>query len=442
LACIQKADGDFPQNSWIDGRAYWSGVQLDEIASPVLLAWRLQREGKLTTFNPWHMIAKATRYLLLQGPVTGQERWEEQSGYSPSTLAVVIAALVCAAEFARGRGEDDTAEFILAYADWLACHIEEWTVTSRGELVPGKPRHYVRITPSGPRVIDPHPDVDTLEIQLANGAGRHPARNVVGGDFLHLVRLGIRDAHDPVILDSLDVIDQVLRRELPQGPCWRRYNHDAYGQKADGSAFDGTGVGRSWPILTGERGHYELAAGRDPLPYITVLERMANQGGMLTEQLWDEGDLSDGSCKCGQPTGAAMPLCWSHAEYISLVRSRRDGVVFDRIEPAYERYVAAPVQSRHEIWTFRHQTRHIPREKTLRLLTGAHAVVHWTSDGWKDAHSLETQSSGLADLFFADLRTAELPAGAIIEFTFQWPEAGNWEGRNFSVLIERPRTGP
>jgi glucoamylase len=436
LACIQKADGDFPQNSWIDGRAYWSGVQLDEIASPVLLAWRLQREGKLTTFNPWHMIAKATRYLLLQGPVTGQERWEEQSGYSPSTLAVVVAALVCAAEFARGRGEDDTAEFILAYADWLACHIEEWTVTSRGELVPGKPRHYVRITPSDPRVIDPHPDVDTLEIQLANGAGRHPARNVVGGDFLHLVRLGIRDAHDPVVLDSLDVIDQVLRRELPQGPCWRRYNHDAYGQKEDGSAFDGIGVGRSWPILTGERGHYELAAGRDPLPYITVLERMANQGGMLTEQLWDADDLSDGSFKRGQPTGSAMPLCWSHAEYISLVRSRRDGVVFDRIEPAYERYVAAPVQSRHEIWTFRHQTRHIPREKTLRLLTGADAVVRWTSNGWKDAHPLETQSSGLADLFFADLPTAELPAGTVLEFTFQWPEAGKWEGRNFSVLIE------
>ena len=243
LACIQKADGDFPQNSWIDGKAYWSGVQLDEIASPILLAWRLQREGKLTTFDPWHMIAKATRYLLLQGPVTGQERWEEQSGYSPSTLAVVIAALVCAAEFARGRGEDDTSELILAYADWLSSHIEDWTVTSRGELVPGKPRHYVRITPCDPTAIDPHPDVDALEIQLANGAGRHPARNVVGGDFLHLVRLGIRNAHDPLVLDSLEVIDRVIRRELPQGPCWRRYNHDAYGQKEDGSAFDGTGVG-------------------------------------------------------------------------------------------------------------------------------------------------------------------------------------------------------
>ena len=437
LACIQKADGDFPQNSWIDGRAYWSGVQLDEIASPILLAWRLQREGRLSTFDPWNMIAKASRYLLLQGPVTGQERWEEQSGYSPSTLAVVIAALVCGAEFARRRGEDGAAELILAYADWLAAHLEDWTVTSRGELVPGKPRHYVRITPSDPKSIDPHPDVDALEIQLANGAGRHPARNVVGGDFLHLVRLGIRDADDPLVLDSLEVIDRVLRRQLPQGPCWRRYNHDAYGQKDDGSAFDGTGVGRSWPILTGERGHYELAAGRDPLAHINALERMANSGGMLAEQLWDDDDSPGGSFRRGDPIGSANPLCWSHAEYLSLVRSRGDGVVFDRVEPAYQRYVAQPVPSGHEIWSFRHQTRHIPRKKTLRLLTEAPAIVRWSSDAWRNVHDSQTRLSGLPNLFFVDLPTETLPAAAVIEFTFRWPEAEKWEGQNFRVFLGR-----
>jgi glucoamylase len=381
------------------------------------------------------MIAKATRFLMLQGPVTGQERWEEQSGYSPSTLAILIAALVCAAEFATLRGEDETAKLILAYADWLAAHLEDWTATSRGELVPGKPRHYVRITPADPQAIDPHPDVNALEIQLANGAGRHPARNVVGGDFLHLVRLGIRDANDPLVLDSLEVIDRTIRRELPQGPCWRRYNHDAYGQRDDGSAFDGTGVGRSWPILTGERGHYELAAGRDPLPYINVLELMANEGGMLTEQLWDDDDLPEGKFRRGEPTGAAMPLCWSHAEYLSLVRSRRDGVVFDRVEPAYQRYVAQPVASDYEIWSFRHQTRHIPPGKTLRLLAGARAVVRWSDDAWRNAHDAETKSSALSDLFFADLPAADLAVGTVIIFTFHWSETGKWEGKNFSVTI-------
>ena len=140
LAAIQEADGRFPQNSWINGNAYWCGVQLDEIAVPILLAWRLQREGvPLGRFNPCVMILRAAGYLIRQGPVTAQERWEENSGYSPSTLATVIAGLVCAAEFAKQRDDTGTADFILQYADWLAAHIEEWTVTTAGELVGGFP---------------------------------------------------------------------------------------------------------------------------------------------------------------------------------------------------------------------------------------------------------------------------------------------------------------
>jgi len=161
-------------------------------------------------------------------------------------------------------------------ADWLSTHLEEWTVTSRGELVKGKPRHYVRITPADPKQAVATSNPDEADIFLANGSGQHPARNIVGGDFLHLVRLGVRAANDPVIVDSLAVIDQVLKRDLPQGPCWRRYNHDGYGQKADGSAYDGSGEGRCWPILTGERAHYELAAGRNPSPYIEAMEKFAN----------------------------------------------------------------------------------------------------------------------------------------------------------------------
>src|ERR1043165_1429893 len=178
----------------------------------------------------------------------------------------------------------DTAAFILDYADWLSAHVEDWTVTNRGELVPGKPRHYIRINPADPDQPQVFSDPDTAMIQLANGGGLHPARNVVRADFLDLVRLGVRDANDPLIVESLAVIDRILKRDLPQGPCWRRYNHDGYGQKEDGSAYDGTGIGRCWPLLTGERGHYELAAGRDPLPFIRTMEAFANVGGMLPEQ--------------------------------------------------------------------------------------------------------------------------------------------------------------
>jgi glucoamylase len=433
LAALQRPDGSFPQNSWIDGTAYWSGLQLDEIAAPILLAWRLSRQCALGLVDPCTMILRAAAHLILQGPVTGQERWEENAGYSPSTLATVIAGLVCAAEFAKERRETSTANFIFAYADWLAAHVEGWTVTTQGELLDGVPRHYIRINPADPIAPDPHADPNATTIQIANGGGLHPARNVVGGDFLHLVRLGIRSAEDPVVRDSIEVIDRVLKRDLPQGPCWRRYNHDGYGQKDDGSAFDGTGVGRSWPILTGERGHYELATGRDPLLFITAMENFANQGGMISEQLWDADDLVNGRMKRGCATGAAMPLCWSHAEYVSLVRSRRDGVCFDRVDPAFQRYVANPAPHQHEIWSLRHPLRRLAHGKILRIILPAEANIIWTVDQWATTNTSDTHHEGALNLWFADFSTAHWPVGSFIEFTFFWGAHRRWEGKNWQV---------
>jgi glucoamylase len=437
LAAMQEPDGSFPQNSWINGQAYWPGLQLDEIAAPILLAWRLQRAGVHSgQFDPAVMIFRAAAYLILRGPVTTQERWEENSGYSPSTLATVIASLVCAADFARQNARAATAEFILAYADWLSAHVEEWTVTTAGDLVDGLSRHYVRINPTDPENPDPHADPNTTMLALANGGGVHPARHIVGGDFLQLVRLGLRAADDPLVGDSVAVLDRILRRELPQGPSWRRYNHDGYGQKADGGAFDGSGVGRSWPILTGERGHFEIAAGRDALPFITALERFANAGGLLTEQLWDDDDLPNRGFKRGQPTGAAMPLCWSHAEYISLVRSRRDGVCFDRIEPAFERYVLRPTINRCEFWSFRHPLRRLPPGKILRILLADAARIAWSVDGWASTQSIDTTQNDLLRVEFADLPIALLPRRQRVEFTFFWKDSQRSEGRNFAVVVD------
>jgi glucoamylase len=270
-------------------------------------------------------------------------------------------------------------------------------------------------------------------LAVANGGGTHPARNIVGGDFLHLVRLGIRAADDPLVRDSIAVMDRVLKRDLPQGPGWRRYNHDGYGKKEDGSAFDGTGVGRSWPILTGERGHYELAAGRDPKPFIAAMEKFANDGGMISEQLWDADDL--GGMRRGLPTGAAMPLCWSHAEYVSLERSAHDGVCFDRVEPAFQRYVANPVKRLHEMWSARHPIRHLPAGKILRLIVTADATIVWSADGWASTHQADATPVSALNLWFADLATKDCPDGSVIEFTFFWKGAQRWEGRNYSVAL-------
>jgi len=435
MACVQAPDGSMPQNSTITGKPYWKGMQLDEVAVPILLAWRVRRATALRQFDPWTLVSRASGYIMLNGPVTEQERWEENAGYSPSTLAAVIAALVCAAEFAGDRDDRAAADFLLVYADWLSSHLEEWTVTAQGELVKGTPRHFVRIVPAIPQRSDGADDPSTSTIQIANGGGQRDARNIVSGDFLQLVRLGVRSPHDPLVIDSIAVIDHVLKQDLPQGPCWRRYNHDGYGQKADGAAFDGTGIGRSWPILTGERGHYELAAGRDPMPYIHAMETFANPGGMLPEQLWDAADVPAKHMTFGKPTGSAMPLCWAHAEYMSLVRSARDGMCFDRIEPAYQRYVVRSAADAHDIWTACHAIRRMRHGKILRIIVNAHAAMTWTADGWVSISTVDTTPIGALHAWFVDVPTERHQLGSLIEFTFYWKERQQWEGRNFSVLM-------
>src|ERR1051326_7536867 len=205
------------------------------------------------------MVRSGAGFLIRHGPATQQERWEECSGYSPSTLAATIAALICAADFADSYRDEEDATFIRDYADFLESHIEKWTVTTEGTLVPGIPRHYIRINPGG---IHSWADEDPNCARLVLGNQRPGdrveffANTIVDAGFLELVRYGIRDAHDPVIEDSVRVVDKILKVDTPFGPCWRRYNHDGYGQRADGSAFNVWGVGRAWPLLTGERGHY------------------------------------------------------------------------------------------------------------------------------------------------------------------------------------------
>jgi glucoamylase len=433
LACVQETNGEMPQNSWINGSAYWKGKQLDEVSAPILLAWRLHKADALCLFDPWTLVSRAAGYLILHGPVTEQDRWEENSGYSPSTLAVMIAALVCAAEFAQARADSDAASVALSYADWLEDHVEEWTVTNCGELVRGIPRHYIRITPADPTDTTSQPDPNNAVLQIANGGGKHPAHNIVGGDFLHLVRFGVRKPTDPLIVNSLAVIDRVIKHDLPQGPCWRRYNHDGYGQKDDATAYDGAGTGRCWPLLTGERGHYEVACGRDPMPFIRALENFANAGGMLPEQVWDADDLPHMRMKRGSPAGSAMPLCWAHAEYIKLVRSNRDKACIDRIAPVFDRYVRNRTKSKFEIWTFAHRTARIPTGKTLRIITGPPATIRWSWDGWATMADTEARKTSLG-CWFADLHTSELEDGTALLFTFHW--AAKWEGKDYRVRIE------
>jgi glucoamylase len=439
LACTQQPDGGFHQNFWLDGEPYWRGIQLDEVAFPILLARRLHAEGGLRDFDPYPMVLRAARYLITHGPVTPQERWEENAGLSPSTLAATIAALTCAASFARKRGDEATAAFVQQYADFLEQHLEGWTVTTDGTLVPGIPRHFIRIRPVDPD--DPESDespnrgVLTIRNRPPGTPADFLAKTIVDAGFLELVRYGIRKPGDQLIEDSVRVVDAILKVETPLGPCWHRYNHDGYGQRDDGSAYEGWGRGRAWPLLTGERGHYELAAGRDVAPYVSAIERFASARGLLPEQIWDSADRPGARMYLGRPTGSPMPLMWAHAEYVKLLRSRSDGAVFDRIDDVAERYLG---QRRHpaiEIWTFSRRVRSVQRGSTLRVQAAAPFHLRWTDDEWARAHDTPSTPTALG-IDFVDVPVSASQA-APIRFTFFWPEAGRWEGQDYAIVIEQ-----
>lgn len=437
LAGTQEPSGGFYQNFWIDGDPYWRGVQLDEVSFAILLAWRVKEAGAIGDFDPYPMVLRSASFLVREGPATAQERWEENSGYSPSTLAANIAALTCAALFAKERGDHATAQFLHEYADFLECHVERWTVTTQGTLVPDIPRHYIRILPADLGNPVPMEDPNRALVEIRNqrlGAQSiFPAKEIVDAGFLELVRYGIRKPDDRLIQDSLQVIDRVLRVETPFGPCWRRYNHDGYGERDDGGPFLGWGRGRAWPLLTGERGHYELAAGRDPQPYLQTMERLAAQG-MLAEQVWDAPDRPDSRLRLGRPTGSAMPLMWAHAEYVTLLRSAADGRVFDLLPAVAARYQSRRECQNLEIWKENWHASSIIPGRVLRVQANSHFLLHWTKNQWQEIHDSHAIATALG-IYYVDIPT--LPdQHAPIRFTFYWSDENRWEGRDYMVQVQ------
>jgi len=441
LACTQQPNGGFAQNFWIDGTPYWKGEQLDEVAFPLILAWRLWKANALGELHIFPFVERAAGYLVQHAPITQQERWEEAAGYSPSTLAAVVAGLICAAEMMRAHESMELAVYLEEFADWIEHHLEDWTVTNNGVLYTPVKRHYMRIRPPESGEAYACESCGTESIRLAN---RPPgtqyefeAREIVDAGFLELVRYGVRRADDPLIVDTLKVVDAVLKRDLPQGPGWLRYNWDGYGQRADGGPFQGSGQGRVWPLLSGERAHYELAADKDISDMIKTYEAFATGGQMMPEQVWDEADRPDCSLRLGQPAGSAVPLVWAHAEYLKLLRSALDGKVFDRIDPVYERYCESPARTHTrrdlEIYSRRRPIQRIPAGSTLRILDQNRFEVVWSADGWATKHTTISRSLGSAG-HSADIAAPE--EANEISWTLHWPEQDGWLGYNVDVKVD------
>ena len=261
-----------------------------------------------------------------------------------------------------------------------------------------------------------------------------PANARISTDFLQLVRYGLRQADDAYIVDSLKVVDHLLKSDTPCGPVWHRYNNDGYGEHPDGTPFDGTGLGRGWPLLTGERGHYALAAGEDALPYLDAMMAMSSPLGLIPEQIWDRDPIAGHNLNPGKPTGSTMPLVWAQAEFIKLCYSRELGHPVDRPFATWKRYRGMRPSIDYDFWGPHVRPQKLQMGKTLTIALGAPARVHWGINGWNNIRDDDTRDTTLG-LHVVDLPVAGLVAGETIQFTFLWRDREAWEGHDYEVLV-------
>jgi glucoamylase len=324
---MQKPDGSFPQNTRVDGAENWTNLQMDEVALPIVLAWQLDRFDAPTYSEH---IRKAADFIAANGPYTPQERWENQSGWSPGTIAAEIAGLICAADIARRNGDVTSAQRWETVADEWESQVEAWTATSNGPYGP-RP-YYLRLTkPQQPEPpANPDPNVGTTYSIGDGGPSAADQRAVVDPSFLELVRLGVKRHDDPTVLNTLQVVDQQLGVDTPNGRFWHRFNFDGYGETREGGPWDLSEpesrrtIGRIWPIFAGERGEYELLAGKREAAAgrLASIAGAANEGWMIPEQVWDENPPSgQPGFPPGEGTFSATPLAWSHAQFVRLAWS-------------------------------------------------------------------------------------------------------------------------
>jgi glucoamylase len=442
LQKTQLADGHWLQNMWLDGSPYWGGIQLDETAFPILLLGMLYENktiSKKELANYQDMVWRAASYLVKFGPCSQQDRWEENSGYSPFTLAAEISALLVAADLLDViKGENtEGGQYLRETADSWNDSIERWCYVENTELAHeiGVSGYYVRIAPSNVGDTETLND-DLIFIKNLPHASETAAKNVISPDALALVRFGLRDANDPRMVNTVKVIDAKLKMTTPLGDSWYRYNNDGYGEHEDGQPFDGTGIGRLWPLMTGERAHYEIAKGdfaraAELLNHFTAF---ANEGGMLPEQIWDSTDIPERELFFGRPSGSAMPLVWAHGEYIKLCRSLQDKAIFDMPSATKKRYLMDKTVATHALWLFEDALKTIEKGKILRIEAEKPFKLHWSAFNWNVLKDTESTPS-VFGIYFVDIATSDFKESSKIVFTFLWTETNTWEERDFEVAL-------
>jgi glucoamylase len=403
LQSRQRPDGGWFQNWFVDGTPHWTSTELDQVALPILLAWRMGVAGCLD-HDPYPvMVRPAAQFLIREGPLTQLDRWEDLGGLSPSTLAACVAALVVAAEFAHEAGEHVAAGHLRAVADYWNDRIEEWCSTAAGQY-----------------------------LRLAGDPDHRPTEGAVAPEFLELVRYGLRRPKDERILRSLQGVDATLKVSLPAGPGWRRYAGDLYGEKDDGSPWDGSGRGRAWPVLTGERARHFFSMGLPAAEIVRSLEGFAGPGLMLPEQVWDSADIPARGLQFGRATGSAAPLGWAHAEYLELLVTIALAGFPDIVLPARKRYTEGATHEPAFVWSHRHQIARLAPGRRLRVQLPRPGAVHYTFDDWKTFGEVEALDTTLG-VWVAEVPSNKLAAGSSFSWTAHY--VTGWEGKNYTLTV-------
>ncbi len=358
----QLPTGEIPRNSLLNGKAApdTGGDQLDETAYPILMAY-LAGLGNDATLWSAHL-KPAADFVVAHGPSFGVERWEEQSGYSPSTIAAEIAGLTAAAAIALLHGDGADSLLYQAVADSYQRGIEGWTVTSTGPYS-GDP-YFIRLSKNG----DPNSGVT---YSLGNGVqGSFDQRSVVDGGFQELVRLGELSPTDPAYLNSLAVLDNQISVATATGTGYYRYGTSAATGSADGYGdcyqpsqssctpsgqpwpTNGTGTGHLWPVLSGERAESDIATGATAAAgaQLAFMVGSATGGGLVAEQVWEDPPLAASPYGTdpagasigfanGKPAGSAAPLTWAQAQQLRLITDLGAGRITDQPAIVANRYV-------------------------------------------------------------------------------------------------------
>ncbi len=431
LQATQEDDGHWPQNMWLEGSPYWKGLQMDETAFPVLLLHDLWKHGHIELQPFIEMLKKAAKFIISNGPVTDQDRWEEDGGYSAFTIGVEIMALNKAAEIFESVGMKEESQLAQDLGDIYAKNIDRWLYrkgTSLSEKY-GVEGHYVRISNSD--------QSDQQYIPIKNRPWNSTlvkVDSVISTGSLSLVRFGIRNHDDKKILNTLKIIDGELMTKTDNGYLWHRYSKDGYGEHANGAPFDGTGIGRGWPLLSGERANYEIASGNMDRAeeLFSSMEKFSNVGGMIPEQVWDSEDIPERGLYKGKPSGSAMPLVWAHAEYVKTAWALENGRPYDQDQNVFERYVTKGTTSHKEFWSYRNKSKYANNAESIIFILKADCFMRVTKDNWNTFEDVNAKNI-LNGVYFLELQVKEMQPGSALEFTFFWKESEKWEGNNFTI---------